>query len=209
VRSPIAIITAGGYGYRLGCEAPKSLVICEDDPMITHVLRSLANAGIDRFIIYNNRPEFDGRLKKIGSEFSAVILGDEGVNSTIALAQRAISLFSDDHFLFAYGHAPRPASFIRRLMTTHGSVVVTGVHGSSKASPIRSKQGLWIEPPYRIERNAIRDCSANCWRNFFERVATRIVPAMISEPGEFNSSADLRIYSAYVRNSVLVESVAS
>ena len=203
MRSPIAVIAAGGYGKRLGYGVPKSLIMCEGDPMISHVLRSFANAGVDRFIIFNDRPEFDHQLRVIGSGFSAAVMNDEGVDSTIALARRAMPLFADEDFLFAYGHAPRPASFLRRLLAAHADVTATGVWSSSKTSPIRSRQGFWIEPPYRIHRSTLQNCSASCWGGFFDSTTTEVVPVMISEPGEFNYSADLRLYRPYVRNLVL------
>lgn len=208
MKTTIAVVTAGGFGNRLGLGVPKSLVLCERVPMITHVLSSLLAAGVNRFIVWNNRPEFGANLRDLCSAFPAIVLEDEGVDCTIALAQRAASFIGNESFLFAYGHAPRPSSFVRRMLELRAEVVATGVASSSRMAPILGAKGRWIEPPYRIRRGALESARFSNWREFFCHCPTAVLNTESWEPGEFNSLEDLGSYCSYVATSVIPSSHA-
>src|SRR5689334_14066522 len=126
MKTSVAIIAAGGFGRRLGLGIPKSLINRDGRPMITHVLASLSAAGVSRSFVCNNRQDFSGEMRKAISGHSAELIADNGVASTIELLRRATLPFEDRRFVFAYGHAPRPAVFLRHLIAQPGPAVVTG-----------------------------------------------------------------------------------
>lgn len=200
--SQTAVIAAGGFAKRLGVNMPKSLIMYGQSPLIAYVIRSLAQVGVTRFVLCNNRPEFRAQLEEVTARFPTVILDDRGSSSTIQLVRSALPLICDDNLIFAYGHAPRPVQFLRDMLDSPCPVVTAGVEVSSKTKPIRStSEGNWIEPPYKIDRRFFERMSAAAsWGEFFDSVSPDVIPIANGAPGEFNYPADLIRYDKYMKD---------
>ena len=102
----------------------------------------------------------------------------------------------NDRFIFAYGHAPRPAEHIKTLLEAQGQIVATGLAASSKKQPIPLGQ-LFVEPPYALSQETLMRRSSANWTTFFlaQRRATHVVP--IGGPPEFNYVDEFLAYQSY------------
>ena len=101
-----AVVLAAGKGTRMGrltADVPKPMLPVHGEPMLAHILRKLAKAGVDEFllIVGHGRDSIQSYFGK--SPLSIQFCIQEPVNGTGSAAQLARNFASDQPFLLTYG----------------------------------------------------------------------------------------------------------
>lgn len=195
----VGVIAAGGFGTRLGLGPPKSLVRAEGLSLLEHSIEGFLACGFTSIRVYNNRREWDDTISGIINGLSVVTLvPDPGVVSTIELAKHAAHSCDCASICFGYGHAPRPAKHLRRLLSQgEEAVVATTVAWSSKRHLLQVS-GKWIEPPYVLPAALLRG-GCPTWETLLGQAGTRIITVPVPGPPEPNWPVEMRAYVRYIQ----------
>lgn len=195
---PVGIIAAGGQGSRMAAGRPKSLLQAARRPLVIHCVEQLLLAGLTDIRVYNNRSEWTDTFSELLSSYRGVsVFADPGGPSTYAVAHFAVQHLTSDRILFLYGHAPRPAEHLLRLLSLAG-VVATEYVTSSRRDALSTRCG-YLEPPFLVPTHSIVNSRGRTWRELFAANATHIIPCV--GPGEFNFRHELATYMSYVASS--------
>lgn len=104
------VILAAGKGKRMGIEIPKVLVLLRGEPVLFHLLRSVADAGIDArpiVVVGENRPLIEAELARGGFAVEYVVQdGQLGTGHAVRAAEETakgagsvIVLYGDHPFV--------------------------------------------------------------------------------------------------------------
>jgi bifunctional UDP-N-acetylglucosamine pyrophosphorylase/glucosamine-1-phosphate N-acetyltransferase len=117
--APAAIVLAAGQGTRMRSRIPKVLHPLAGRPLIDHVLRALADAGVDRPLVVIGHgadaveAALDGRVDTVRQE------PQRGTADAVRIALEALETDADI-ILVTYGDAPlQPAELFRSLLADH------------------------------------------------------------------------------------------
>jgi len=194
-----AVIVAGGKGTRLGLGTAKPLLRVAGRSLFMHNLDSLAACrGVERVLVYAECPLTVRRLEleAAGTDaFPVEIRLCHRSASTFAIARRAAAVLTR-RFLFLYGHAPRSAAHLRRLLAVTAPRAGTATARSTRREPLALARRGFLEPPFLLHPADVASCAGETWRQFFDSRPVAIVP--VDGPGEFNSYGEFLQYRRYV-----------
>lgn len=173
-----AIILAGGFGTRISEETgtkPKPMVLLDDNPIIWHLMNSLANQGISEFVIAT------GYLGDVIEEWVETLRNDwdiriiyTGLNTqTGGRIRRCLDLIEGDRFLVTYGDGLGNID-IEQLLLHHSKLgcpaTVTCVRPPARFGVLEKSNGLvtqfgekrqsdvgWINGGYFILEREIKE----------------------------------------------------
>ena len=193
-----AVIAAGGYATRLGGGLPKSLWKVASRSLLEHSAAAVAQAGINSFVVFNNRPEFNTTIRMAVEPYGALnLINDQGVASTFLLAKQTALITHHQYICFMYGHAPRPGLHLLKLIEmVQKTVVVTAVESTTKRFPIPLQLG-YLEPPYIIPTIMLRETYCIDWKAFFTEPVFNLTIVKALGPGEANSLPEIISYANY------------
>lgn len=194
---PLAIIAAGGTASRLGGGLPKSLVRIGASTYLEILLRELQRCGLTEGVVYTNRREYLAQVAKLCPS-SFCVKQDAGFASTIELVKLATAEYPGRRIIFFYGHAPREASHITRLIQLRSKIAASLYVRSSRTAPFAIKSGGFLEPPYLLETEAICLPRYWDWNTLLHEHQAKIGLVLVDSPNEFNSRAELDTYAQYV-----------
>jgi hypothetical protein len=195
------VVAAGGHSRRFGGGPPKALVRIGRKTLVEFCLDELFAAGISRCIVYSDRREWDWRLKPILARYAnAYLLHDTGVASTVSLAQDAANRVRSGSLCFIYGHAPRPAEHIRKLLQAQRQAITMTLVSSSSRRDLIHCDSEFLEPPLICDAEAIAADDSRSWGEYIERHRGTMNVIRVNGPQEANYRSELLAYSRYVQS---------
>jgi len=196
-----AVVAAGGYGTRCDSGVPKSLLRVGKTTYLESLLIQLTRAGIDDAIVYCNRLKYASQILTLSRHIMPTrVYVDSGVYSTFALAKDSAGVVSSSNILFCYGHAPRPAEYLKSLLMRRVKPVVSVVDSTTKRSVIDYQAGGYVEPPYLLSVSSLqRSCSMD-WATYFAQETKCAIGISVDGPSEFNYVKERDGYSQYLES---------
>lgn len=196
-----AVISAGGYGVRCDSLLPKALLKLGDITYLELLMTELAKAGVKKSIIYCNRPAYINNIRTISEKIMITnVLLDQGVNSTFELAKDSSYLVSSPNIIFCYGHAPRPARYLRFLMKGSEIPVASTLSSSTKQLLVSNRFGKYLEPPYLLSVLSLQRSRSNNWKSYLMEEIQSLSYTHIQGPNEFNYMAERHGYNEYIES---------
>lgn len=194
-----AVVAAGGYGTRCNSVIPKSLLRKKGKTYLEMLLLELARAGIDDVIIYSNRQEYGHLASCISSKIMRThLVFDQGFSSTFELAKHSASLTNTSKIIFCYGHSPRPAEHVIRMLSHQTLPAVSVLDSTTKKSVVRYHAGGYLEPPYMLCVASLQKTSSRDWASYFSESSESLVGVGIEGPSEFNYTKERHTYNRYI-----------
>lgn len=196
-----AVIAAGGHGTRCDSIVPKSLQKIGILTYLEILLIQLVDAGIENAIVYCNRREHASQILSLSQRIMTVRLYEDiGCESTFELAKHSADIVSSSSILFCYGHAPRPAEYLKSMLVQHMMPVISVVKSTSRNSVISYHSNGYIEPPYLLSVSSLlRSCSED-WETYFANEVNNSVGILVDGPCEFNHLGERHVYEKYVES---------
>ena len=203
-----AVVAAGGYGTRCDSGVPKSLLRVGKRTYLEALLIQLTLAGVEDAIVYCNRLEYVPQILMLSQHIMPTrVCVDRGVDSTLILAKHSASIVSSYNILFCYGHAPRPAKYLKSLLVHPESPVVSVVDTTSKKAAIAYQGGGYVEPPYKLSVSSLRRSCSMEWVTYFAQEGECPIGISVDGPGEFNYLGECYGYGQYLDSWTVCEEV--
>jgi CTP:molybdopterin cytidylyltransferase MocA len=200
-----AVVAAGGYARRLGTHCPKSFICVGGETLLSHCVRSLLRAAVNRVVLFVDRTGWDQAAADLfAGEPRVHVVRDCSPLSTFALVREGARL-SNSRVLFTYGHAPRRTHHLTRLLSLNHLVVASTTPSTSRRSPLVTVGGGYLEPPLLIDAELLSASVANDWQQFFRQQAAVVRTVNLDGPPEFNYASEFRTYSRYVQRIAQLE----
>jgi hypothetical protein len=170
---PLAIIAAGSTASRLGGGLPKSLIRIGRFTYLEILLRELQPCGLTEGIVYTNRREYFAQVAKLcPTSFQAK--QDSGCASTVELVKLAAVEYPGRRIIFFYGHAPREAWHIARLMQLRSQIAASLYVKHSRTASFAIESGGFLEPPYLLETATISWPRYSDWKTLLHEHQSKI-----------------------------------
>jgi CTP:molybdopterin cytidylyltransferase MocA len=195
------MIAAGGFARRMGAAGdsqgrPKSLFFGASRPFVVSTVRNALEADCRRPLVLSNRPEWNDNLRHALAHIDGVdVVEDIGYSSTFLLARDFASRMQD-RFLFLYGHSPRPAEQLQKLVGLGTAVAASGYKNSTKVKTVVRGE-LFLEPPYLVDRRSILTSHVSDWASYFDEVSNDLGIFVSDGPAEPNTRAEMDQYVRY------------
>lgn len=188
------IVAAGGYGTRLNVYKPKSRLEVAGKTLLDHVIYSLRSVNPRKIIICcgEDRAWYEWVEKSYIGTANAVFSNSN--QSSLALVQSRTGELAE-RILFLYGHAPRPASHIEKLINTNFPFSATSVWSSSRRDPIKGSGGRYLEPPFFFYKRVLAPYH-HTWKSVLKSCKSRELS--LNGPGEFNEENEFLEYVEYL-----------
>jgi hypothetical protein len=188
------MIAAGGYGSRLKLGTPKCAIEFGGRTLLEIGARQAILAGANRILVLCNNLQWVDSAKYIASQIpNCEVLQDLGHETTFDLCRSYAPLMGED-FLFLYSHAPRKSSVLEPILHDRRRKQAAGlVSKSSRRVPIELNSGF-LEPPFRVHREAIVKSIESSWREYVFKRITDFSIFPLNGPPEFNNALERDAY---------------